>query len=160
VRPRPTCGRQSGAAVAANDVRRTESRSATGVTPSRRGEVGSSAAGPKPGRTSFSVKLGGARTTVPDHTETQLLDPFLLAHVSSRVMLRFRAESYLNVMAGIGHMEGVVRVALELNSQALTKQMADVVSLDEGSTVTFTDLRHCVEELERCAAPANDRRRP
>ena len=39
-------------------------RTATAVTPSRWDEAGSSAAGPKPGRTSFSVKLGGAAQQV------------------------------------------------------------------------------------------------
>jgi hypothetical protein len=55
----PACRSRSGASVAAHDGRRTESRPATGVTPPRCDELGSSAAGPKPGRTSFSVKLGG-----------------------------------------------------------------------------------------------------
>jgi hypothetical protein len=54
----PACRSRNGAAVAANDVRSTESPTATAVTPSRLREAGSSAAGPKPGRTSFIVKLG------------------------------------------------------------------------------------------------------
>ena len=55
----PACRSRSGGAVAADEVRSTEWRIATAVTPSHAGEnVGSSAAGPKPGRDSFTPKLG------------------------------------------------------------------------------------------------------